>query len=270
VADFSLALVADRLGHADVAAGELQRSLAYRNLVDPESRWLRPRHEDGTWLSPFQLDGHAGFMESNSRRNSWLAAHDARGLFDRMGGNAEVVERLDTLLKASLYGRDNEEDMQVPWMYVFAGAPWRTQAVVRDLQTAFTHVRDGIPGNDDLGGLSAGHVFTALGIGPVTAGAPFFAIGSPRFKSATISPVGGRPFTIGSPASSREAQYIAAARLNGARLDRAWIYDSVLRAGGRLDLDMATEPNLGWASAPDLAPPSVGGSPIERFGCRAR
>ncbi|MFL5913176.1 MAG: GH92 family glycosyl hydrolase, partial [Gaiellaceae bacterium] len=183
VDDFALALMADRLGHSDVAAAEAHRSLAYRNVLDPSTGWTRPRLADGTWASPFDIDGTTGFTESTSRRNSWLAPHDARGLFERMSDPAGVVFRLDELLKGSLYGRDNEEDMQAPWMYGFLGVPWRGDAVLRQLQPAFTPARDGIPGNDDLGGLSAGHVFTALGLGPVTAGAPFFVVGSPEFPS---------------------------------------------------------------------------------------
>ncbi|MFL5885014.1 MAG: GH92 family glycosyl hydrolase [Thermoleophilaceae bacterium] len=268
VADFSLALLADRLGHSDVAGAELARSLAYRHVLDPGSGWTRPRLVDGSWLSPFQIDGFAGFTESTSQRNSWLAPHDARGLFDRMGGSATVVDRLDELLKGSLYGRDNEEDMQVPWMYAFASAPWRTQAVTRDLETAFTATRDGIPGNDDLGGLSAGHVWTALGLSPVTAGAPFYAIGSPLFYNAVITPLSGRPFTIDARDTTPENVYVRSAQLNGAPLDTAWVYDSALRAGGRLDLEMRSAPNPDWGSARQLAPPSVSDSPIDRFGCR--
>jgi len=268
VADFALALMADRLGHADVAQGELDRSLAYRRLSDPDSGWVRPRMEDGSWLSPFQPDGTAGFFETTSRRDSWLAPHDARGLFTQMGGDATAADRLDFLLAGTLYGRDNEEDMQVPWMYPFAGRPWRTQAVVRMLQPAFTPARDGIPGNDDLGGLSAGHVFAALGLGPVTAGAPFFVVASPEFPRAVVTPEGGAPFTIAAPGTSQANQYVQAARLNGGPLDRAWIYDGYVRAGGRLDLDMGDSPNMDWASSPDAAPPSISDSPLERFGCR--
>jgi predicted alpha-1,2-mannosidase len=269
VADFSLALLADRLGHSDVAAGELGRALAYRNVLDPATGWTRPRLEDGSWAGPFDLDGTAGFAESTSRRNSWLAAQDARGLFDRMGGNGEVEDRLDALLQGSLYGRDNEEDMQVPWMYVFGGAPWRTQFVDRELQSSFTPARDGIPGNDDLGGLSAGYVFTELGLGPVTAGAPFMAIGSPAFPQVVVTPdEGGGPFTIAAPDTSDANRYVRSAITGFTPLDRAWVYDSTLQTGGRLDLEMGTDPNMDWASAPDLAPPSLTDSPLARFGCR--
>ena len=155
-------------------------------------------------------------------------------------------------------------------MYVFAGAPWRTQAVVRDLQTAFTPARDGIPGNDDLGALSAGHVFTALGLGPVTAGAPFMAIGSPEFPEAVVTPEGDNtlPFTISAPDSTKDNKYVQAAYQGFEALDRAWLYDSTLRRGGRLLVEIGSEPNKDWAATAEATPPSVSDSSIERFGCR--
>jgi predicted alpha-1,2-mannosidase len=270
VDDFALALIADRLGRGDVAGPALLRSLAYRNVIDPDTGWARPRLGDGSWLSPFQPDGTAGFFESNSYRNTWLAAHDARGLFTLMGGYKAVVDRLDDILSVHpmLYGRDNEEDMQVPWMYAFAGAAWRGDAVLRSLQGAFYPARDGIPGNDDLGGLSAGRVLSGIGLGPVTAGAPFWVVGSPEFPQVVVSPQGGAPFTISAPSAVEANPYVRAASLNGIGLGRAWVYDREVRGGGRLDLDMGDSPNTDWASSPDLAPPSVSDSPIERFGCR--
>ena len=94
-ADFALALLADALGRGDEAARRRADSLRYRNVLDPSTRWVRPRRADGSWHEPFDPTEETGFQEGNSWQYSWLAPHDARGLYDRMGGDGPVVERLD-------------------------------------------------------------------------------------------------------------------------------------------------------------------------------
>ncbi|MEA2351954.1 MAG: hypothetical protein QOJ14_368, partial [Thermoleophilaceae bacterium] len=181
VADFALAVMADGLGRKADAAGVMADSLRYRNLLDPETRWIRPRDAGGAWRTPFSPTDEEGFQEGNSWQYSWLAPHDARGLFDRMGGNAAALARLDHLFseppdaqvqqngfgtqyKTDQYAPGNEHDLQVPWMFAFAREPWRTAAVTRSLRTVFRPVPQGLPGNDDLGGLSGWYVWNALGL----------------------------------------------------------------------------------------------------------
>src|SRR5687767_6724561 len=98
-ADFALALLARRAGDEAGAAEALARSLNYRNVLDPETKWIRPRNADGSWHEPFSTTDETGFQEGNSWQYSWLAPHDARGLYDRMGGDAVALERLDHLFR---------------------------------------------------------------------------------------------------------------------------------------------------------------------------
>ncbi len=284
VADFALALVADALGRGDDARRRLGDSLRYRNILDPETRWIRPRRADGSWHSPFDPTEETGFQEGNSWQYSWLLPHDARGLFDRMGGNRAVIERLDELFRlppealsrlnvfglvyrTATYAPGNEHDLQVPWMYPFALAPWRTMDELRDLQSLFRPAPDGLPGNDDLGGLSAWHVFSALGFGPVTPGAPFYVLGSPQFPKATVRVPGRAAFSIEAPATSPLNRYVRSARIGGRPLERAWFEDALLQRGGALELEMGSAPNTAFGSSPRDAPPSAG-DPLSSFGCR--
>jgi putative alpha-1,2-mannosidase len=244
VDDFALALVGDALGLHRDARRLAAASLAYRSLVDPATRWLRPLGTTG----PFDPVGDAGFLEGSSYQYSWLAPQDARGLFDRMGGDAVALERLDALLASPIPGDDpaappghrydgsgyavgNEQDLQVPWMYAFAG---RRPDALAGLRRWFTSSPGGLPGNDDLGALSSSYVFNALGFGPVTAGAPFYVLGPPAFSRATIAPRGGRPFTVVPQPSG------------------LWAYERDLPAG----------------RAQPGRPPSLSDSPLGRFGCR--
>ncbi|MDQ3936535.1 MAG: GH92 family glycosyl hydrolase, partial [Actinomycetota bacterium] len=234
-ADFALALLADALGRDDEAARRRADSLRYRNILDPSTRWIRPRRADGSWHEPFDPTDETGFQEGNSWQYSWLAPHDARGLYDRMGGDGPVVERLDQFFAAPpeaqnqatffgivyrlpQYAPGNEHDIQAPWMYPFAGQPWKTMSEHRDIQRLFRPEPNGLPGNDDLGGLSGWLAWSMLGLGPVTPGAPFHVLGSPVFERADVRPAGGTPFAIEAPGASPLRPYVTAATLGGRRL----------------------------------------------------
>jgi predicted alpha-1,2-mannosidase len=283
-ADFALALLADSLGHGAEAATRLKDSLRYRTVLDPSTQWVRPRHADGSWQDPFDPTDETGFQEGNSWQYSWLAPHDARGLYDRMGGDAAVISRLDqffaappeaqnqatgfgTVYRLPQHAPGNEHDLQVPWMYPFAGQPWKTMSEQRDIQRLFRPEPNGMPGNDDLGGLSGWLAWSMLGLGPVTPGAPFLVLGSPVFEKAEIRPDGGTPFTIEAPGTSPAQPYVTAASLGGRKLGGTWLYDASLRRGETLRLTMAAQPDTSFGAAPAVRPPSVSDSGLERFGC---
>jgi len=285
-ADFALALLAHRQRDRRGAEAALARSLNYRRILDPETRWIRPRNADGSWYEPFSPTDETGFQEGNSWQYSWLAPHDARGLYDRMGGDAAAIERLDHLFRFpsevgnrltffgvayrfDMHAPGNEHDLQVPWMYAFAGKPWGTQKALADIRTLFRPTLDGLPGNDDLGSLSAFHVFSALGFGPVIPGAPLHVVGSPVFTKATVRPAGGRPaFTVEAPGAGLTAPYVQRASLNGRPLQRAWFFERELtRDGGTLRLEMGGEPDTTWATGAGERPPSASDTRLKRFGC---
>jgi predicted alpha-1,2-mannosidase len=284
-ADFAHALFAHALGDEAEAARKREESLRYRTILDPETKWIRPRHADGSWYADFHpyLD-ETGFQEGNSWQYSWLAPHDARGLFDRMGGDPVAIERLDSFFSAPpeaanqatffgvvyrfpYYAPGNEHDIQVPWMYPFAGQPWKTMSELRDVQRLFRPEPNGLPGNDDLGGLSAWLAWSMLGFGPVTPGAPFYVLGPPTFERAVVTPDGAAPFTVEAPGASPLRPYVTGATIGGRRLGGAWFYDASLRRGETLRLTVAEQPNTSFGAAPVVRPPSASDSGLERFGC---
>jgi putative alpha-1,2-mannosidase len=288
IADFALALMAERLGLHGDAQRWLPQSLTYRNLLDPDTKWIRPRNADGSWYggnTPLGFDpahDQTGYHEGNAWQYSWLVPHDPRGLFDRMGEDL-AVERLDHLFAApaevqnrlQLYGiyyrfdqwaPGNEHDLGAPYLYPFARQPWKSQAELRAAQQAWRPTIDGLPGNDDLGGLSAWYVWTALGFGPFTPGAPLYMVGSPIFERASIALHHGR-FTVQAPGASLGGKYVQSASLNGKPLKGAWFGDDELRRGGVLHLAMGPLPNTTWATSATDVPPSVSDSALSRFGC---
>src|SRR5688500_8935270 len=200
-----------------------------------------------------------------------------------MGGNL-AVERLDHLFAApaevqnrlQFYGvyyivdqwaPGNVHDLGAPYLYPFALQPWKTQAELRAAQQAYRPTIDGLPGNDDLGGLSAWYLWTALGFGPFTPGAPLYTVGSPIFEQATIKLGKGR-FTVEAPGASLAGKYVQSATLDGKPLDRAWFGNDALRDRGVLRWEMGPLPNTTWATDQADAPPSVSDAPLSAFGCQ--
>jgi predicted alpha-1,2-mannosidase len=290
LADFSLALMADELGLESERDSLLDRATFYRNLLDPETKWIRPRYANGDWMDPFVPETDYGFQEGTSWQYSWLAMQDLRGLFDRMGGDAAVQERLDQffnlpasgtapvvwpkvqnqatmfglLYKGNQYAPGNEHDLQAPFLYNYAGAPWKTQAVARGAASLYTATPDGLPGNDDLGALSGALVWTMLGVYPVTPGSPTYTIASPVFTKATIHLPHG-DFVIDSPAASTIAKFIQSATFTDDKgdttaQDTTWFTHGDIRKGATLTLDMGPVPDMEWGTRADAAPPSIASS----------
>lgn len=296
--DFALALVADRLGRVEDRDTLLELAGSWGNLLDPETRFVRPRLKDGSWMTPYLPESPEGFVEGTGWQYTWLVPHDVRGLFDRMGasrgGDALVADRLDTFFstaltgtvplvtpeaqqKATLYGiayagnqyaPSNEHDLQAPYLYDWLGQPWKTQALSRAYQGLFRPTPDGLPGNDDLGSMSAWYVWSALGFYPEIPGAPLYVIGSPVFERAEIRLPSGEPFVVEAPGASVAGKYVDAARLDGKIWNRVWFSHVRLADGGSLTLEMSPVANELWGSARSADPPSASTSPLERFGCR--
>jgi predicted alpha-1,2-mannosidase len=296
VADMALALMADERGHADDRDAWKSGALSYRNLLDTEdTKWIRPKHADGTWLEEFLPEMGYGFQEGTSWQYSWLAMQDLAGLVDRMGGDAAVQERLDVFFnlpasaaapvvwpkvqnQITIFGIDyhgnqyapgNEHDLEAPFVYNYAGAPWKTQAAARAAASVYSPTPDGLPGNDDLGALSGWLVWTMLGIYPITPGAPVYTVASPVFDRAVIHMAGGNDLVIEAPGTTYATKYVQAASLDGAPLTDTWLTHGDIADGATLTFTMGAVPNTTWGSATDARPPSLSTHDVTDFGCEA-
>ena len=174
----------------------------------------------------------------------------------------EVQNRLTAfglVYRTNQYAPGNEHDLQVPWMFAFPGDPagGRRSWPRCDRCSA---APGGLPGNDDLGSLSAWYIWNAMGIGPVTPGAPFYVIGSPAFDRVTTD-----AFTI---VRSGRGPVVVSSALGGQPLRRPWLTDAELRAGETLRLEMSAGPSPPWATTYAASPPTVSTAPLGAFGCR--
>jgi predicted alpha-1,2-mannosidase len=289
VADFSIAQFAARsLDDRAAYSSFMLRSGNWRNLLDPRSGAIEPRFEDGTFSPHYDNLRGAGFAEGNSVQYTWMAPHDPAGLFAAIGGRMKAVNRLDSFLRTlnggpgathaahALLG--NEPNLNVPWLYDWAGQPYKTQAVVRRALRLYDTTPDGYPGNDDLGTLSAWYVLGALGLYPEVPGVDVLAIGSPLFQRATVRLPGGRKLRIVASAFRRStprgrpprgkprlvplalprAPYIQTMRIDGHSYGRPWTTFCALAHGATLAYRLGAQPNRAWGDSAAARPPSFG------------
>jgi putative alpha-1,2-mannosidase len=85
------------------------------------------------------------------------------------------------------------------------------------LETFFTDTLQGIPGDEDGGGMSA----SMMGFYPVTPTIPVYDIASPVFQKVTIHLHSDKDFVIVAHNSSRQYKYVQKVLLNGRRSIRS-------------------------------------------------
>ena len=262
--DFSIARMASAAGDNAIAHAMMSRAANWSTLFNTSTQLIAPRDRDGAFtFSPIARHGQDGFQEGNGVQYSWMVPHDMARLINGMGGNTSATAALDTFFLKLDAGPGepyawlgNEPTITSPWTYLFAQAPWKAQRVVRDaINQLWGDVPDGLPGNDDLGTMSAWYVWSALGLYPQNPAEPLLVIGTPLFQRAQIRVPGGANIQILAPAAAPNNAYIEALRRNGVPWTRSWIpYSPSARV--RLDVDAGAAPNKAWAAKPSDMPPS--------------
>jgi predicted alpha-1,2-mannosidase len=277
IADFALAQFARAHGDTQTYQAMMRRAQWWTKIFDPQTRYIRGRWADSSWLPgfdfkamlydkslPWRPESHKSYVEGNAVQYTWMIPHNMRALFDRIGGNEAVIKRLDSFFKELNAGPDrpyffigNEPVFAVPWAYNYAGAPWKTQAITRRALTElFTPDPGGIPGNDDLGATSSWIVFAATGLYPIIPGVGGFAINSPLFPGITIRLKNGKRLKITGQGASVNAPYVQELRLNGKPYNSTWLPYETIANGAALQFKLGITPNTRWATTPSSAPPS--------------
>ena len=257
--DFAIAQFAKALGKMDAYQTYLKRSQNWQHVFNQAIGYIEPRNADGTFVSNFDPTSDKGFVEGDSADYTWMVPQDLDGLFDKMGGNAQAIKRLDehfTQLNAgssSPYAyMGNEPEFEVPWEYDAAGAAYRTQDVVRRIETQlFNATPGGLPGNDDGGAMSSWYVFAAMGLYPEIPGVAGFFLGSPLFDSITIHLGNGNQVQITGQAASGftdSMPYVQSLSLNGQNYENSWVPFDALSSGATFQVTLGNSPNLVWGS----------------------
>ncbi len=268
--DYCTARFAEALGKTDDAQLLRKRSLNYRNIYDPAVGNMHARDRNGNWL-PWKgatVEGQ-GCVESNPYQQGWFVPHDVAGLRALMGEDyflkylTEFFDKTPPSFKWNAYcNHANEPVHHCAYLFTYAAVPWLTQKWARFImEHAYGPGVKGLCGNEDVGQMSAWYLLSAMGFHPVSPVDGIYIIGSPLFDkvSVRLDPhyYKGGSFTVVAHHNSTKNFYVQSARLNGRRLERAWLRHDEIVSGGTLELEMGPEPNKQWGSAPKNLPPPM-------------
>ena len=255
----------------------------YLNLWDADTKFFRGRGIDGRWYEPFDpLVWGGPYTEGNAWHYIWSVFHDVQGLIDLFGSDEAFCQKMDSVfsqpgtVKPGWYGgkihemtemeiadmgqyaHGNQPIQHMPYLYSYAGQPWKTQYWVRQImERLYNSTPDGFPGDEDQGGMSSWYVLSALGLYAVTPGTDQYVLGSPIFQRATITMEDGKQFVIEAKDNSKENIYVADRQLNGQPLSRNYITYGELTSGGTLQLQMSAQPNKQLGTAKTDVPYSL-------------
>jgi predicted alpha-1,2-mannosidase len=268
--DFTLWKLAKALNRPKAEQDTLyKRAFYYKNVFDKNVNFVRGRNADGTFQSPFRPDkwGDA-FTEGCSWHWTWCVFHDIKGLQNLMGGKQNFVNKMDSvfttaptfdfsyygqqiheitemlIMNMGQYAHGNQPIQHMPYLYNYAGQPWKTQKLVRNIMDKlYKNAPDGLCGDEDNGQTSAWYVFSALGFYPVSPGTNEYVLGSPLFKKATLTLENGKKFVINAPNNSYETVFVQDAKLNAQPYTKNYLTHEAIMKGGILDLKMSSKPN---------------------------
>lgn len=255
----------------------------YRNLWDKNTQFMRGRGVDGSFTPNFDAFAWGGpYTEGNAWHYVWSVFHDVQGLINLFGSDKAFIAKMDSvftlpntvhtgwyggmihemkemqLANMGQYAHGNQPIQHMPYLYSYAGQPWKTQYWVRQIMSRlYNSTENGFPGDEDQGGMSSWYVLSALGIYAVTPGTNQYVLGSPLFRKVSITMENGRKFVIEAPENNPDNVYIQSATLNGNPLDKNFITYDDIQNGAHMMLHMSNHPNTTRNTDKQAAPFSL-------------
>lgn len=260
--DWAAAQFGLAMGKTNEAAQLLRRSQNYRNVFDPQVKYIRRRHSDGSWVEPFDRFQFGttggwngpGYVEENAWIYTWFVPQDLPGLVNLLGVD-EFNSRLEEGFTKGYVDLGNEPNLQAPFLFNYSGKPWLTQKysrlVLQDYYEESPYT--GWVGEEDEGQMSAYYALLAMGLFEMQGGCavqPSYDLSSPLFDRVVThldkNYYPGKTFTIETRHNSTNNIYIQSATLNGRPLQEARLFHDDIVKGGRLIFQMGPKPNPNW------------------------
>ena len=252
--DYAMAEVAKKLGKTKDADYFSKRSLGHRELWNPEKGFLWPRYENGTWmeLDMTKWDGLiANYVSGNIWGYSSYTPHDMPHMVQMVGGDEKYVQWLDGIFADTVqikgdqhvdisgfigkYGHGDEPSHQMPYLYVFANAPEKTQAIVHRIRKEmYDDTPNGLVNNDDLGQMSSWYLFSVLGFYPVSPASGTYVLGTPLYKEAALNFENGNKLSVKTKNWRPDCYLVEKVTLNGREITNGLIGHAEMMKGGEL------------------------------------
>lgn len=271
---YAVAQMAKSLDKTDDYQKLMTQASYWKNLFDPETKFIRPKLPNGKFIKDFDpMKPWDGFQEGNAYQFTWFIPHDPAGLIEKLGLDLfnERLEKTFTESQKSgfgggkeidsfsgvgaLYNQGNQPCLHQSWLFNYSGKPWLTQKWTRAICNEFYGTEPlhgyGFGQDEDQGQLGAWYVMAALGLFDVqghAAANPTFQFGSPQFEKVTIQLENNpaKKLVIKTENNSKENMYVQGIHLNGNSLENCWINRADLMSGGELIFNMDSIPNKNW------------------------
>lgn len=269
--NWSLAQAAKGLGKKDDYNYFMKRAEYWKNTFDPSIKYFRARSVDGAWLD--FPDDPAENREKYAYEGSkwhlrWNTLHDIPGLIELFGGKKYFLNELNYFFDNYLYTQGNQIDLHAPFLFNFAGQPWKTQEWVHRIccdtivsrygthnffpEPLVDRVYKATPDgyleemDDDYGCMSSWFALSAMGLFQVCPSQTEYQIFSPIFEKVTLNLQNGKKFVIEAQGFADDCYYIQSAELNGDIYNKVNIdYGDILK-GGTLIYKMGKSPNIDY------------------------
>ena len=283
---YAVAQMAKQLGKPGDYEKLMIQAAFYRNLFDTETKYIRPKKEDGLFIADFDpLKAWDGFQEGNAFQFTWYVPHDVAGLIQLMGKD-EFNRRLEIMFDNAqksqfgggtgeihsfsgidkMYNHGNQPCLHDSWLFNYSGQPWQTQKKTRAICDEFYGTEPlrgyGVGQDEDQGQLGSWFVMAALGLFDVQGLSnenPTLQFGSPVFEKVTIqldpNYYQGKELVIETKNNSKQNVYIQSGQWNNEKLDICWIDFKKLTRGGKLVFEMDSQPDTAWGTS--TPPPSM-------------
>ena len=261
--DWCIAQVAKKLGHEEDYTFFENRSRNYRNLIDPETKYMRGRDSKGNWRTPFapiayqgpgSVNGWGDITEGFTMQYTWTVPH-AFDDYMAIAGKKFLCDRLDSIFKLEMsddipgahdiwgriggYWHGNEPCHHVLYLYNKLGKPRECQRWVRYVADNFYgNTPDALSGNDDCGQMSAWYLFNCMGFYPVCPGSDEYELGSPCVSGVKVHLSDGGILNVRTKNWSPAHVYVKAVYLNGVKLKGTTLKYSDIKDGADLLFEM--------------------------------
>ena len=257
--DWCIAQVAKKLGHEQDYEFFIARSRNYRNLIDPETKYMRGRDSKGNWRTPFapiayqgpgSVHGWGDITEGFTMQYTWTVPHAFED-YMAIAGKKFLRDRLDSIFKLEMsddipgahdiwgriggYWHGNEPCHHVLYLYNKLGKPAECQKWVRYVADHFYgNTPDALSGNDDCGQMSAWYLFNCMGFYPVCPGSDEYELGSPCVSGVKVHLSDGGILHVRTKNWSPSNIYVKAVYLNGVRLKSTTLKYEDIKGGADL------------------------------------
>ncbi|TNF47109.1 MAG: glycoside hydrolase family 92 protein, partial [Bacteroidetes bacterium] len=210
---YAVAQMAKQMGKNGDYEKLMKQAAYYKNLFDLETKFIRPKKEDGTFITAFDpMKAWDGFQEGNAFQFTWFIPHDVAGLIDLMGideFNRRLGATFENAQKSQfgggtgeihsfsgidkMYNHGNQPCLHDSWLFNYSAQPWQTQKWTRAICDEFYGTEPlrgyGVGQDEDQGQLGSWFVMAALGLFDVQGLSnenPTMQFGSPLFEKVTI------------------------------------------------------------------------------------